>query len=371
MRTFSKIATGAAVVLLLAAMVQPAEAACATARSLETFGAYLVSNPNWGGAGGTRTCLYGYGCYQNDPDGGAQSPPISADIDGIFWGFDTSTLQSQSDPAIGFGMDTGGWGVENWTKQRTADFGQPYYYPAWMTEDQGVNGTPGNATNWSQPVDGCPNDIDPNACTCLLLTDQWDGVGYFLMDSSNSDAIGNFIFEGYPNDPGGAATATLAPIPAPAVTMSARDEVTADVTLMVDGGSLAAADFRDAGCDCGVGYIVYQMIVGRGGMAPTDRSISRGGWMPAMSATGGNQTPTAFGQTATVVVDCDPALQQDLYIATSIVDSNGYATDIVSANSLRIECGAQLAEPNRPDRDRGRSADAPRGRDNNRGQRDR
>jgi hypothetical protein len=93
--------------------------------------------------------------------------------------------------------------------------------------------------------------------------------------------------------------------------MSERDVVTGDVTLMVDGGSLAGADYRDAGCDCGVGYIVYQQIVGRGGMAPIDRTITPSTWIPAPSATGGPQAATPFGQQASVRVDCDPAVQQD------------------------------------------------------------
>lgn len=365
MKTISRIAIGAAVVLLVAATVQTSNAACATPRLLDNIGAYLVSNPNWGGAGGSNICG-SLGCYEAQSDA-----PISASFDGVFWGFDTSTGLSQSDPAVGLGMDSGGWTVENWTKQVSAVFNSLYHYPAWLTLPGGQNSLSGNPANWSFPVDGCPNDIDPNACTCILVTDQWDGVGYFMIDSANADGIGNFPFGGFPGDTNGDATMALAPTPVPEVTMSERDAATGDVTMMINVGSLAASDYRDAGCDCGLGYIVYQQIVGRAGMAPIDRTITPDTWIPAPSATGGVQAMNEIGAQASIKVDCDPAVQQDIYLATALVDENGLVTANVSGNSFRIECGANLAEPNRPDRDRGRSDDAPRGRDNNRGQRER
>jgi hypothetical protein len=373
MKTISRIAIGAAVVLMVAATLQPAEAACAAPRLMDNVGAYLVANPDWGGAGGSRTCTYTYGCYDSE-----SLPPVSDSIDGVFWGFNTNTGTSAANPAFGVGIDNGAWAANNgtsssWIKHRASG---GYAYPAFLTldlPDDTSNGGSGNPINWSVDarIDGCTNDIEPNTCTCFLLTDQLDGIGYFMIDSAISNAIGNYEFNGFPGDAGGNATIKMAPIPAPAVTMSERDVVTGDVTLMVDGGSLAGADYRDAGCDCGVGYIVYQQIVGRGGMAPIDRTITPSTWIPAPSATGGPQAATPFGQQASVRVDCDPAVQQDLYLATAIVEANGLITNNLSANSFRIECGANLAEPNRPDRDRGRSGDAPRGRDNNRGQRDR
>ena len=371
MKTISRIAIGAALVLLVAATVQPSNAACATPRTLDNVGAALVSNADWGGQGGTADCQSGYGCYASEG-----LPPISASFDGVFWAFDTSTGLSVSSPEVGLGLDNGSWTIENWSKQVTADFGQPYYYPAFLTLTGGSNGQPGLSANWSFPVDGCPDDIDPNACTCILLTDQWvdavgSGVGYFLVDSANANQIGNFPFDGFPGDVNGYPTMQLAATPVPEVTRSERNESNADVTMDVLVGSLAAADYRDPGCDCALGYIVYQQIVGRGGAAPTDRTITPTSWIPAPSETGGVQTPTAFGAQATITVDCDPAVQQDIYLATAIVDTNGMVTDNVSANSFRIECGANLAEPSRPDRSRGRSGDAPRGRGNNRGQRER
>jgi len=373
MKTISRIAIGAAVVLMVAATLQPAEAACASPRLMDNVGAYLVANPNWGGAGGSRTCTYVYGCYDTE-----SAPPISDAISGVFWGFSTTTGTSAADAELGLGIDNGGLDVADWTKARSVG---NYAYPAFLTLDLPAdddNSVSGNPVNWgfSAAIDGCTGDIDPGSCTCILLTDQFDGVGYFMIDSAIANAILNYEFNGFPGDAGGNATIMMSEIPAPAVTASGRDVVSGDVTLTVDGGSLAAADYRDAGCDCGVGYVVYQQIVGRGGMAPIDRSIASGAWIPAPSSTGGTQLVNDFGTPTDITVDCDPALQQDLYLATAIVEKAadgtiGLITDNVSQNSFRIECGANLAEPNRPDRGRGRSADAPRGRGNNRGQRER
>ncbi len=88
----------------------------------------------------------------------------------------------------------------------------------------------------------------------------------------------------------------------------------------------------------------------------------------------GAQPVTPFGGGTSqldLLVDCNPTLEQDIYLTTVLVEPGGLVGENVSGNSLRLECGANLAEPERPDRERGRSADAPRGRGNNRGQRDR
>ena len=292
---------------------------------------------------------------------------------GVFWGFDTTAQASASDPPFASGIDNGSWVVTEWTKSRTGAGADPYYYPAWLALDTGADPSqPGNNPNWgfTSIIDGCPVDIDPDSCTCVLLTDQWDGIGYFMADSAITDAGGNYLFDGQAPDSGGIPTITMMPTPVPEVTASERDPDTGDVTLMVTAANITGtpADYRDTGCDCNLGFLVYQQIVGRGGMAPVDRID---GWTPATDLTGGVQVPTALGGVATVKVDCDLAVQQDMYLGIMLVEENGLVGGNVSANSFRIECGAQLAEPNRPDRERGRSADAPRGRDENRGQRER
>jgi hypothetical protein len=386
MKTISRIVIGAAAVMLLVATLQPAEAACAVPRLLDNRGAYLVSNPNWGGAGGDGTCTYN-GCYLSESGGG----PISPNFAGVFWGFDTTAGVSAANPAFAAGIDNGSWGIENWTKAGVYAGADPYYYPGFLTLPGGAYSQSGNPANWSFPTDGCPTDIDPGSCTCILLTDEWAGEGYFLVDSAITNAAQNydFIF------PTGAMN--LQPIPKPEVTLSERDPASGDVTLTINVPDITgtAADYREAGCDCGIGFLVYQQIVGRGGAAPTNRSVCTPeavqlpasdpgflaactaaglNWIPAPSATGEAQQPTPFtgGRVSTSIkVDCDPATQQDVYLSTVLVEPSGLAGGNGSANSFRIECGANLAEPERPDRGRGRSGDAPRGRGENRGQRDR
>ena len=371
MKSLSKIAIGAAMALLLAAMVPPTAAECGGARLVDNRGAYLVSNPNWGGAGADRTCQYGYGCYLAESGGG----PISATVAGVFWGFDTTTGQSSSDPAVNAGIDNGGWDISNWTKSRTAG---DYYYAGFLTLDTGSTapgeqGGAGLPINWSFPVDGCPDSIDPDSCTCIMVTDQWDGVGYFMTQSAITDAGGDFIYAPDTVDSSGAATMRLLQTPKPEILMSER--VPADGSLNIQVGvadiATSAADYRDPGCDCNIGYLIYQQLVGTGGLAPTDRNLATGGWtlstLPADPA-----TQYEFGDPPpTINVACTAGQSEEVYLAIALVEEGGLVGLNVSENSFRVECDSTLAEPSRPDRgdERGRSADAPRGRGNNRGQR--
>lgn len=378
MKRITKIAIGAAAVMLIAASLQPALARCATPRLVDTLGAYMVSNPSWGAAasGGDGSCTlgYGYGCYASQ-----SGPPVSSNLDGVFW------AMGAGDPIYQLGVDNGSWAIANWSKHRSGIFDNgTYYYPAFLTLDDGTSGgVSGNPFNWSFPVDGCPDTL-ATKCTCVLVTDQWNGQGYFMVASGAAD--GNLNYDITPS--GGIFR--LAAIPTPAVTMSERDAA-GNVTFTVDvPGIPAAADYRDPSCECNLGFLVYAQVVGRGGMAPAgrractpqdvqlpasdpgfDAACQTAGldWQPAKSPTGGAQTPTPLsaGRASTsVTVSCDPALQQDLYLSTALVDTNsGLVGPNVSTNSFRVECGANLAEPGR--RDPGKSGDAPRGRDQNRG----
>jgi len=91
----------------------------------------------------------------------------------------------------------------------------------------------------------------------------------------------------------------------------------------------------------------------------------------ATDSVGGSQPVTPAGGTAQIRVDCDPGVENDLYLATQLVGNagGGMAGPASSSNSFRVECGANVVDndPSRPDRDNGQSGDAPRGRDNNKG----
>jgi hypothetical protein len=406
MKPMTKIAIGAAAVLVVAATMQPAQAACAGPRLLDTLAAYIVTNPAWGGAGGTGTCAYG-GCYASE-----SAAPVSENLSGVFWAFDVLGDGSGGDPAIPAGNDNGAWGSENWTMVNinVGPFPNGYYhYPAWLTtQNPETNGGAGNPFGWDSTalIDGCVGNVTPGTdfdeCSCLLLTDEWEGQGYFAILSAKSTGNGNFFFFDTIGE-----TVQLAPIPAPSVTMAERNADTGDVTFMIDVPPVpAAGDYRDPECGCNFGFRVYSQIVGRDGMPPATRRActpqdyvndstyipgdvtsiqaiceANGlNWVEAAAPTGGQQPITSLSAgraTANVTVSCDPGLEQDLYLATALMAEEGpggigLGGGNVSTSSFRVECGANYAEPNRPDR--GRSGDAPRGRDENRGrgqQRDR
>lgn len=390
MKSLTKIAIGAAAVAMLVVSMQPVDAACTTARLIDSRGAYLVSNPNWGGTpntGGNDSCGYYGGCYLSQSD-----PPISSAFAGTFWAW--APGDQGGDPKFLAGNDNGSWSINTWTKQVTLPTADPYIYPAFFTVNDGpYGGIPGSTPNWASTfeVDGCVGNVTPSVpndeCTCVLFTDEWDGQGYFALLSAKSTANGNFIFDGQ-------SIIRLAPIPQPSVSMSERDGATSDVLFEVGIPAIpAAGDYRDPQCGCDVGFRVYSQLVGREGMPPAGRTtctpqdyenspdfpvvpvdqICAGlglNWVPATDAAGEAQPVTPIGGNAMVRVDCDPAVANDLYLSTQLVGASagGMAGANGSSNSFRVECGANVVDdPTRPDRDSGRSDDAPRGRDDNRG----
>lgn len=379
--------------LLLAVGGQLANAACppGETRTFDFRGVYLVSNPNWAGAGGTNACAPYLGCYDS-----VSGPPISDNIDGFFWG-----QGGQPNEAVLTGIDSGTWPVRQWVKQASIVFDELYHYPAFISANDGdVNGwgQPGSALSWagSDLIDDCISNITPavnfDECHCLLLTDEWDGQGYFAMFSQLSDAGGTFAMNEQQ-----VSTFTMAPIPQPQVTQS--DEANAVVTTLVNVPTPTAGDFRSPSCDCGFGFRVYAAVMPEGGMPPSSRTACTQRdvglpyndpgfaaacraagfvWIPALDLTGNQQPVTGFdaGRATTgVSVDCgDPALGYDVYLATGLgtgEGASGVQLANVSTNSFQVKCGNyQLAEPDRPQRPEattpGRSGDAPRGRDNNR-----
>ncbi|HXV77634.1 MAG TPA: hypothetical protein VD788_15075 [Candidatus Polarisedimenticolaceae bacterium] len=392
MKPLTKIAIATAAVALLAATMQPAEAACSVPKLINTGNTYLVSNPDWGAAstGGDGSCTTDYGCYESE-----SGPPITDGIGGTFWAWAEGAPEG-GDSTYFVGTDNGTWEASQWTKQISLPYaGGLYHFQAWITLPGGVPYISGFVPNWgaSFEIDGCTTDITPtidnDECTCMLLTDEWNGQGYFLAFSAVNIGNGNFNFDRFEH-------VNMAPIPTPSVAMSERDDATGDVLFSVNVPALpAAGDYRQDGCHCDLGFRVYAQLTGREGAppagrrscSPTDyqndaafdgtaasiRQVCQGrglNWIPAQAAAGGPQAPTPFGQTATVRVDCDPAVQSDVYLSTEIVgDSVGVMSGRhVSGNSFRVECGANVVDdPTRPDRDQGQSDEAPRGRDENRG----
>jgi hypothetical protein len=416
MKSTTKIAIVAAMGLLVASMA-PVAARCVAAGNLQTNGAYIVSNPNWGGAdwtGGNGTCVYA-GCYPEE-----SAAPISADIKGVFWAWVPGAGEG-GDPVYLLGNDNGSWGAVNFTALDTVydGTGATFYYPAFFSandQDPALGGyVPGTTPAWtsSTDIDGCPTNVTPtisgDECTCLLFTDQWDsdgdGVeeGYFALLSDKTDAANNFDFRPWltPNpDPTNHPSPIIkfAPIPDASILMAEAQGDTGDVLLQIGApGIPAAGDYRDPECPCDMAFQVLAQTLGRGGPPPAGRractpqdyqnspdypatpvaDICQGlglQWIPAADPAGADQPTTPVDQGTMVRVDCDPTVATDLYLGTQLTGpvpgGSGMGGQFGSANSTRIFCGDNsnvVTDPTRPDRNEGRSDDAPRGRDENRG----
>jgi hypothetical protein len=349
---------------MVAVAMQPAQASCPPPGALINSGAArLISNPAWPGGNGNYDIQ-----------------PTSARLSGFFWG------QSGANGARNAGVDSGSFLIQSWTQKPDGNPTDNYYYNTYLADP--VYGTP---FSWDGGgIDGCIGDITPavnfDECTCMLLTDSWDGQGYFALLSAQSDAQGNFSFFGTDvNTP-----VQFAPIPRPVVTDSSRDAATGQVSFTVDVPTPTAGVFANPNCGCNFGFRVYAQVMGEGGMVPADRractqdtlfeatgqSIAPNasnfisackaagfGWVPA-SAPGGTATQalTPFGATRTassVTVNCgDPAMGFDVYLAAALGTNEGPGGinfNNVSTNSFQVKCGNyQLAEPSRP-----RSPEAP------------
>lgn len=350
--TLSKVAIAAVAGLVVAAVGAPANAGCPGSQILDATFQYLVSNPNWGGAGGDGSCAY-YGCYDSE-----SGPPVSQGMRGVYWAV------GSGNPVVGLGNDSGIFSggflaTDFWLKQVSVPLTNGLYqYPAWLSLKLGPNYAVGPPVTWSAPdADGCGPAGSPPAqvCTCFMLTDEWDGAGYFATLCAQSDVLGNTRY-----DPG--QTIRLAPVPQALITSSARDVATGDVTLSVglrnsDGNPDSAAEgvYSFDGCPSGLqGFKIFGAIVPRGA-TPTP-----GQFVELPRADGTAQGTTGFGAQVAVRGDCNPASEQDLFLAVKVIGEGPTPfTTGTSGASARVPCGANLATPGRgkgddPRPDRGR-----------------
>ena len=324
MKILSKIAIGTALLMMVAAALPPAQAACGSPILLDTVGENLISNPDWCGGAGV-------GCYDS-----VSGPPVSANVKGVFWALGTG------DPVLDVGDDSGGFTgglgpTDSWIKQVSEVFGAGlYHYPAFATLKGGAGFQSGNPVNWSLPVDGCVENAGADPCTCVLLTDEWNGQGYFAI-------LGAKRSPNFDLTTGG--DLVMAPIPAPTIVRNTLDVTTADMTFEVMAAAPVGGNFVKDGCACDVGFRVYGNVMDRGTGPPTSRSA---GWVPLPAPGGGAQPVTAHGGTAMAVADCDPTVEQDLYLGVVFAGTDGFETAVVSANSTLVPCGANMADPGRP-----------------------
>jgi len=230
----------AASVVAAAAASTTVNAGCPGSRLIDATFHYLVSNPDWGGtAGGDGSCGY-LGCYDFQ-----SGPPVSSSMRGVFWAL------GSGNPVIGLGNDNGnfrgGFGPGDfWPKQRSQAFTYGvYHYPAWISLNLRDNFDVGPPVTWSSPdADGCgPANPPASVCTCMLLSDQWEGVGYFATLGAASNALGNTRF-----DTGGASAFRLAPIPTPEVIDHVPDPVQEVLHFNLRANSPTGGRFEKDGC---------------------------------------------------------------------------------------------------------------------------
>jgi hypothetical protein len=313
--------------LVVAAGSQPAHAICGNAYLITALddGGYVTSNPDFVIPDGAP------GCYGS---GGYDQAPTSPSFQAHFWGL------TVGNPAIGLGADNGVFSPDVWI-YGAPPFGGNYFYYRQLF------------TNWAAnaQIDGCVADagpvigqIDGTECTCILMTDQWNGVGYFALLGKRVNVTSDFVFD----DPGQTGF-RLQPIPKPTIVNSVRNPSTFNldsITVRVDPGP---GIFDPDGCGCAAGYKIVATVLPRGSMPPSDRTTATT-WTELSLAGGGVQAVTPLGATVDVESLCG-ASNTDVYLAAQIVGDSGFTAANVSENSTRIECGPQLADPMRPARE--------------------
>lgn len=314
MKILNRVAFPAIALLVMVVVAQPAAASCGVP--------YIISNVE-------DADNYAYIWTDGLWCGGTYCPgdAMSAARSAVFWAL------GGGDPVIGVGNDNGDWTDENWL------YG--YYYPGYGYYPFTL------LTAWDAPgVDGCLNLTgglgQPGTCTCLLLTDEVAGVGKFAAVSVQTDAGG----ASYLNRTTGGAPVVLQDMPKPQIIGSTRDPVTFNIVMNVSvpAPTLGVYEAPTCGCAEPVAYKLYQAVVARGAAPPTSRDVA--GWTLMNLAGAVPQPPTGTPAGTPVAVEslCGSS-NTDVYVTAQLVFDSGFATDVVSTNSTRVECGPNIAEP--------------------------
>ena len=151
-----------------------------------------------------------------------------------------------------------------------------------------------------------------------------------------------FFNQGGSDGNGNEMPIVLVPVDAPNITGSTRLG-NFDVDLQVTVPNSGNGVYQQDGCNCApIGFKVLQSVVARGGMPPSTRDL--GAWNEPMTSGGQPQDVTALGATASVRSACGSS-NTDVYLTTQLFFDSGFSTSVVSANSARVECGPNLADP--------------------------
>jgi hypothetical protein len=337
MRILNRFALAAVAVLVLAAALTPAQAACGGNPVIQTFAGPYGTSFIW-----TQN-IFAPGYYPGYPPfGNYYTKPWTPAFEATFWALGTG------DPAVGPGDDAGTWTVPPWPWA----YYNPTYYGYYYYAGSIFAGWGANAG-----IDGCLQNNPPGTCTCVLLTDEDGTDGYFAITGNNASAglwwtqLDQPGFDGA----GNAAPIILWPMPRPVILNSVRQATTLDLCLTVTYPGSPPADHTLGTCGgsgaCGpIGFQVVQMILPRGAVPPATRQAPA--WTIMTLCDGSPQPITPIGATVDVLSPCG-ATNSDVYLAILLYFDNippHFTSPVVSGNSVRIECGPQLAEPEEPRR---------------------
>jgi len=319
----------AALTMLLASTLAPANAACSGSTPL------LATADN-----GSRSFIwtqdyfvpYYIGVANYPPWMYPGNPPVTSSFSGLFWAL------GAGDPATGLGDDNGTHAEDGWFGYNATP-SIDFYYAGYID------------TNWSVAgIDGClynagsTGSLDGDECTCVLLSDQNGADGYFAVASGQVNVVGNTSLNMPGSDGNGnSGPIILVPIPKPFITNTVVDPGTLDIDLTVTVAAFSAGVYVKDGCDCGpTGFKVVSIAIPLGDPPPADRDASL--WTEIELAGGGAQPVTPFGSAVTVESTCGSA-NTDVYLATALVFDSGFGPAVVSRNSTRVECGPNMANP--------------------------
>ncbi len=275
--------------------------------------------------------------HPNPAFGGATT--ITVDLRGVFWSF------GGGDPALNGGNDMGTFGP-------FAPTGSNGQYAAWMYSGGSFYGllypaaiyNRGGFANWTDPrVNNCidrdgsdPQLWDSDQCMVVLLSDQVEGVGYFALFAQATDNVGNYFFNRATNN----QRAVLTVIPRPTIVGSTS--IGTDVQLEVVVSAPMPGEAVHLNCRpqqnflLATGYAIYYQIVPRGEEPSSDRALER-----FVSAGAGG----AFGEAATIQVDCSEDSEQDVYLCAALTFDSGFATEVCSEKSTAVQCGPTIGDP--------------------------
>lgn len=395
MRTQMKIAIAAAAALVLAGgLAQPTLATCvATTPGVQTVNALGYISHVW-----TQDWFYGgdfsavppFAGFNNGvtyffsiepaallPGAGNTLTAVSPNYRGFWWvlgfGDDSGNLGSRGGP--GSSPANTDSGVFNFPiKQRPAG------YNAGLGQTLNFAGYFDDGWHSSVNIDGCPiEDLEGNQadllnngeCVCVLLTDQYNGKGYFAMTSNAMQPTGFTILTqptrtgfiaGTGGNTGTASTTRdpiiLRPIPRARITGAVTASNT-QVDVTVQTPALSNGLYNLGGCQCNpTGFIVHQRNFANATLNDQlpdaepngERDIAAGSWNAVSSL-------TALGGSTVVNATCSG--DQSIFLASQLCFANGGAGDIctpvVGESAVEVECGANLAtDPAGPGRGKGK-----------------